>query len=163
MTSLGEIQFYIYGINMIFGKNFKKILIAFLVFLFAFQAVSIIFSLYWRLPWIDNFTHFLGGATAGMGMIWWTFYSAKISPMTKSLPKIYIFVIILGFVALVGVFWEIYELIVDRLITKNNYISILQSSGLIDTMKDLVVDLLGGSAVIWLFFKERKKQQHYEN
>ena len=158
MTSLGEIQFYVYGINMIFGKNFKKILIAFLVFLFAFQAVSIIFSLYWRLPWIDNFTHFLGGATAGMGMIWWTFYSAKISPMTKSLPKIYIFVIILGFVALVGVFWEIYELIVDRLITKNNYISILQSSGLIDTMKDLVVDLLGGSAVIWLFFNEIKKQ-----
>ncbi|MEK7131049.1 MAG: hypothetical protein AAB924_01630 [Patescibacteria group bacterium] len=163
MTSLGEIQFYVYGINMIFGKNFKKILIAFLVFLFAFQAVSIIFSLYWRLPWIDNFTHFLGGATAGMGMIWWTFYSAKISPMTKSLPKIYIFVIILGFVALVGVFWEIYELIVDRLVTKNNYISILQSGGLIDTMKDLFVDLLGGSAVIWLFFKERKKQQHYEN
>ena len=163
MTSLGEIQFYVYGINMIFGKNFKKILIAFLVFLFAFQVVSIIFSLYWRMPWLDNFTHFWGGATAGMVMIWWTFYSAKISPMTKSFPKIYIFVIILGFVALVGVFWEIYELIVDRLITKNNYISILQSSGLIDTMKDLVVDLLGGSAVIWLFFKERKKQQHYEN
>ena len=148
---------------MIFGKNFKKILIAFLVFLFAFQTVSIIFSLYWRMPWIDNFTHFWGGATAGMGMIWWTFYSAKISPMTKSLPKIYTFVIILGFVALVGVFWEVYELIVDRLITKNNYISILQSSGLIDTMKDLFVDLLGGSAVMWLFFKERKKQQHYEN
>lgn len=150
---------------MIFGKNFKKILIAFLVFLFAFQVVSIIFSLYWRMPWIDNFTHFLGGATAGMGMIWWTFYSAKAFPvtMTKNLPKIYTLVVILGFVALVGVFWEFYELITDRLITKNNYISVLQSGGLIDTMKDLFVDLLGGSAVMWRFFKERKKQQHYEN
>ena len=109
------------------------------------------------MPWIDNFTHFWGGATAGMGMIWWTFYSAKVSPMTKSLPKIYtICHLYLVLCNLVGGFWEIYELIVDRLITKNNYISILQSSGLIDTMKDLVVDLLGGSAVIWLFFKEKK-------
>ena len=144
---------------MIFGKNLKKILIASLVFLFAFQTISIIFSLYWRMPWIDNFTHFWGGATAGLGMIWWTFYSAKMSPMTKGVPKIYAFVVTLGFVALVGVFWEFYELIVDRLITKNNYISILQSGGLIDTMKDLFVDLLGGATVILRFFNERKKQQ----
>lgn len=143
---------------MIFGKNFKKILIAFLVFLFVFQTASIIFSLYWRFPWIDNLTHFWGGATAGMGMIWWTFYSAKVSPATKGLPKIYTFVAILGFVAIVGIFWEFYELIVDRLITKNNYIAILQFGGLIDTMKDLFVDLLGGSVAILKFLNERKQQ-----
>lgn len=141
---------------MFFGKNFKKILIAFLVALFIFQTASIVFSLYWRFPWIDNFAHFWGGATAGMGMIWWTFYSAKMSPTTKELPRVYTFVAVLGFVALAGVFWEFYELIADRLITKNNYISILQSGGLVDTMKDLFVDLLGGLAVILKFFNERK-------
>ena len=53
-----------------------------------------------------------------MGMIWWTFYSAKVSASTQNLPKFYAAIMILGFAALVGVFWEFYELIVDRLITK---------------------------------------------
>ena len=56
-----------------------------------------------------------------------------------------------------GVFWEFYELIVDRLITKNNYISLLQQGGLLDTLKDLLVDLFGGAAAVWRFFYERKK------
>ena len=93
-----------------------------------------------------------------MGMIWWTFYSAKVSASTKNLPKFYAVIIILGFTALVGVFWEFYELIVDKFITKNNYISLFQQGGLLDTMKDLFVDLLGGTAAVWRFFYERKKQ-----
>ena len=143
--------------NMIFGKNFNKILVFFLVFLFVFQIISIIFSLYWRMPWIDNIMHFLGGGAAAIGMIWWTFYSAKVSASAKNLPKFYAAIIILGFTALVGVFWEFYELIIDRLITKNNYISLLQQGGLLDTLKDLFVDLLGGAVAVWRFFYERKK------
>jgi len=144
--------------NMIFGKNFNKILAAFLIFLFISQIISIIFSLYWRFPWIDNIMHFWGGAAAAMGMIWWTFYSAKVSASTKNLPKLYITIIILGFVALVGVFWEFYELIVDKFITKNNYISLFQQGSLLDTLKDIFADLLGGAAAVWRFFYERKKQ-----
>jgi len=102
--------------------------------------------------------HFWGGAAAAMGMIWWTFYSAKVSASTKNLPKLYITIIILGFVALVGVFWEFYELIVDKFITKNNYISLFQQGSLLDTLKDIFADLLGGAAAVWRFFYERKKQ-----
>jgi len=102
--------------------------------------------------------HFWGGGAVAMGMIWWTFYSAKVSASTKNLPKFYITIIILGFTALVGIFWEFYELIVDKFITKNNYISLLQQGGLLDTLKDLFVDLLGGAAAVWRFFYERKKQ-----
>ena len=102
--------------------------------------------------------HFWGSGAAAMGMIWWTFYSAKVSAATKNLPKFYAVIIILGFTALVGVFWEFYELIADKFITKNNYISLLQQGGLLDTMKDLFVDLLGGAAAVWRFFYERKKQ-----
>jgi len=143
---------------MIFGKNFNKILAVFLFFLFISQIIGIIFSLYWKFPWLDNIMHFWGGGAAAMGMIWWTFYSAKVSPSTKNLPKFYAVIIILGFTALVGVFWEFYELIVDKFITKNNYISLFQQGGLLDTMKDLFVDLLGGAAAVWRFFYERKKQ-----
>ena len=42
-------------------------------------------------------------------------------------------------------------------ITKNNYISLFQQGGLLDTLKDLFVDLLGGAAALWRFFYERKK------
>ena len=143
--------------NMIFGKNFNKILVSFLLFLFASQIISLIFSLYWKAPWLDNIMHFWGGAVVAMGMIWWTFYSAKISALTKNLPKFYATVAVLGFVALAGVFWEFYEFIVDRLITKNNYISLFQQGGLLDTLKDLFLDLLGGLTAVWRFFYERKK------
>ena len=144
--------------NMIFGKNFNKILAAFLFFLFIAQIIGIVFSLYWKFPWLDNIMHFWGGGAAAMGMIWWTFYSAKVSAATKNLPKFYAVIIILGFTALVGVFWEFYELIVDKFITKNNYISLFQQGGLLDTLKDIFVDLLGGAAAVWRFFYERKKQ-----
>ena len=108
------------------------------------------------MPWIDNIMHFWGGGVAAMGMIWWTFYSAKISVSTKNLPKFYAAIIILGFTALVGVFWEFYELIIDRLITKNNYISLLQQGGLLDTLKDLFVDILGERRRWGDFFMKEK-------
>ena len=94
-----------------------------------------------------------------MGMIWWTFYSAKVSVSTKNLPKFYAAIIILGFTALVGVFWEFYELIIDRLITKNNYISLLQQGGLLDTLKDLFVDILGERWRCGDFFMKEKNKK----
>ena len=65
-------------------------------------------------------------------------------------------IIILGFTALGGVFWEFYELIVDGLITKNNYVSLLQQGGLLETLKDIFIDLLGGAAAVWRFFMKEK-------
>jgi len=141
---------------MIFGKKFSKILIFSLVLLFLAQIASLYFSLYWRAPWLDNIMHFWGGATAAMGMIWWSFYSKKTS--LPELPKLYTVILILGFAALVGVLWEFYELIIDKLITKNNYISLLQQGGLLDTLKDLLVDLLGGLFISLRFLYERKKR-----
>lgn len=87
-------------------------------------------------------------------MIWWSFYSKKVA--LPKLPSLYTVILIIGFAALVGVFWEFYELAMDRLITKNNYISLLQQGGLLDTLKDLLVDLLGGLAVSLRFLSETK-------
>lgn len=95
-----------------------------------------------------------------MGMIWWTFYSGKVSKLANNPSKFYTAIVILGFTALVGVFWEFYELAVNVVITKNNYIfyeSLFQQGGLLDTLKDLFVDLVGGAAAIARFFYERKK------
>ncbi|MCK6462458.1 MAG: hypothetical protein L6Q29_01400 [Candidatus Pacebacteria bacterium] len=140
---------------MIFGKNFSKILVVFLVLFFIGQMVATFYSVYWRWPWFDNLMHFLGGAFIAMAMIWW---SSKRIPL-NFLPPVYTAIVILGFVALVGVVWEFYELAVDRLITKNNYIQLLEQGGLLDTLKDLLVDLLGGLTISLKFLYERKKRQ----
>lgn len=93
-----------------------------------------------------------------MGMIWWAFYYKKAPLFQTKLPSFFTLILILGFVALVGVFWELYELAVDKIITKNNYIRLFQQGGLLDTLKDLLVDLLGGLAVGLRFLYERKKR-----
>ena len=38
---------------------------------------------------------------------------------------------------------------------KNNYISLFQQGGLLDTLKDLFLDLLGGLTAVWRFFMKK--------
>lgn len=88
-------------------------------------------------------------------MIWWVYFSGRIS-----LPPLSLFftlILVLGAVALVGVLWEFFEFFVDKFIIRKNYIDLLQR-GVLDTMKDLLMELLSGLATIFLFLYERKKQ-----
>ena len=61
------------------------------------------------------------------------------------------FIIILSFVALIGIFWEFYEFLSDFFLSSKNYTQIFQQ-GAADTMGDLFFDLLGGT-VLSLAFK----------
>lgn len=88
-------------------------------------------------------------------VVWWVYFSGRIS--LPSLSPFFTLMLILGAAALVGVLWEFFEFLVDKFITKKNYIDLLQP-GVIDTMKDLFMDILGGLAVGLLFLYERKKQ-----
>ena len=140
---------------MIFGIRFIKFLSFFFVVFFVAHGVALYSFLYWKVSWLDIVMHFLGGALVASAMVWWVYFSGRIS-----LPRLSFFftlTLILGGVALIGVLWEFFEFLVDKFITKNNYIDLLQL-GVIDTMKDLFMDILGGLAVGLLFLYERKKQ-----
>lgn len=141
-------------ISMIFGSRFIKLLSFFFVVFFVAHGVALYSFLYWKVSWLDIIMHLLGGALVAATVVWWVYFSGRIS--LPSLSPFFTLMLILGAVALVGVFWEFFEFLVDKFITKKNYIDLLQP-GVIDTMKDLFMDILGGLAVGLLFLYERKK------
>lgn len=143
---------------MIFGEKFPKILLLFLILFSLAQIAATLFFLYWRIFWFDNVMHFFGGALIAMGAIWWAFYLGSASLSQIRPPFLFTLVFILGFVALGGIIWEFYELIIDRLIADKDYIQLFGQGGLLDTLKDLLVNLVGGSAAGLVFLYERNKR-----
>lgn len=145
---------------MIFGSRFIKLLSFFFVVFFVAHGFALSSFLYWKISWLDVIMHLLGGALVAATMVWWVYFSGRIS--LPSLSSFFTLTLILGAVALVGVLWEFFEFLVDKFITKKNYIDLLQP-GVIDIMKDLLMDLLGGLATGFLFLYERKKQIKKQN
>lgn len=131
--------------------RFLKLLIFLFFLFFSFHVFSLYASLYWRLAWLDALMHFLGGVLIGAFFLWWGYFSGKLA-----LPKSLLFSLsfILGGVALIGVLWEFYEFIIDKVVTRDNYISVFQP-GLVDTLQDLFLDLAGG-LLVWLKFFLKK-------
>ena len=62
-------------------------------------------------------------------------------------------IIVLGASLLIGVAWEVFEYSSTRILP--SYFSIFRGGNLFDTLKDLVIDILG-SFLAFLFFKRRR-------
>jgi len=91
--------------------------------------------------------HFLGGfLLAIIFFYFWRFAHISIGNVFGAL------VLTLGFVALIGVFWEFYEFLHDFYLLTGGKISVFQSS-FADTVKDLFFDLVGGTAAFAIFYK----------
>jgi hypothetical protein len=99
-----------------------------LVTLAVINAVIIWFSLFWAYKWIDIPLHFLGGAVVALG------YQSKLLTHRVRYQFSYSFVATLVFVILIGLLWEVYELVVGPRLP--GYLT--------DTLIDLIMDLLGG-------------------
>ena len=112
---------------------------------------------YWTYLWLDIPMHFLGGFWTAMAFIYLiSNYQFPISGEFLKRNLLSYFVIILSFVALIGIFQEFYEFLNDILFSSKGYSQIFQQ-GAADTMGDLFFDLLGGTffAVIFkLFFRK---------
>lgn len=103
-------------------------------------------DLYWRWLWFDSLMHFLGGALVASFFLWLYFFSGFLAPEErelKSFAKISLLAIVL-----VGVSWEIYELLLgESRLHGEEYIS--------DTTLDIVMDLLGALvACLYAYSKE---------
>ncbi len=90
------------------------------------------------LPWFDIPMHLLGGAVTAWAVFAF-FLDATRRPSIPKLPRWCILFMVVGGVALVGIIWEFAEFGVDVLRGSS-----LQG-GLVDTMKDLFDDLVGGA------------------
>ncbi len=126
------------------------------LFLAVAHSLAVFGNWYWRFTWMDMPMHFLGGVFAGMIFVW---FFRKFVGFLDLHSKFLVFtVLLLGFVSLVGVFWEFYEFLYDLFISSRG-LGPLAMQGVQDTMSDLFFDILGGFAVAVLMrFGYNKKE-----
>lgn len=113
-------------------KRVVFVALAVMVLLAVLHFSALTFFLYWRFPWFDLLTHFLGGAVIGCGALWLIhMYEAhKGISLSNNAQLVFVIACALG----IGGAWEIFEL-TFKLFDPDNYA--------FDTSIDLVMDTLG--------------------
>lgn len=119
-----------------------------------FHGIGLLFHLYWVFPWYDIPLHFGGGLAMGaFGIALWhqgiehvtfkTMLERHLSPWLVPL-------FVIGFVALIGVLWEMHEFLLDVAIG-----GVARQADVADTMADLFNDIAGGLLALLLFHDDR--------
>ncbi|MCX6752595.1 MAG: hypothetical protein NTZ87_03840 [Candidatus Nomurabacteria bacterium] len=120
-------------------KKLIKRLICFILFIFIVNFVANKFYWYYTIWYFDMPMHFLGGFWIGLASLYFLF--------TESKALTFQFIIkILLCVLLVGIGWEVFEILV-------NNVTIRDSFNYLDTFSDILFDLSGGVFAILYFFK----------
>lgn len=103
-------------------------------------------DLYWKWQWLDSTLHFLGGATVSIFFLWLYFFSSAFQPQKRGL-KHFLLISVLA-VILIGISWEIYELILGEVqISGERYAQ--------DTTMDIIMDFLGALvACLYAYLQE---------
>lgn len=118
------------------NKNTIRTVLCTGLFLFFAQEAAMYYNLYIKLWWYDIPMHILGGIWVALMFFYWFYERNEILKKENGFLNNIIFA--LGFVALFGTFWELYEYSFDTFFTD------LHLQTLSDTLKDLVDDLMGG-------------------
>ena len=113
-------------------KNIFKQLAFLILFIFAVNFFANKFYWYYSVRYLDMIMHFLGGFWVGLVFLW-LFYLENLSVRL-------VFKIILG-VLLIGILWEVFEILVNNSIAQNPF-------NVLDTLSDLLFDLFGGLCAI---------------
>lgn len=107
-------------------------------FLFLADFLGCVVNLYNTLSWYDLFVHFLSGIfTFVLGII----ILRRINGYDKN-NKVINIIFALGIVAIIAIFWEIFEFGADSILKTD--LQHNQEAGVKDTMGDLIVASLGG-------------------
>lgn len=135
----------------------------YLIFLFFAQFLGSIVNLYASIYWFDSFTHFVSGILTAVFAIAVLFWFNKYDH--KSVAFNILFMI--AFSLMVASLWEFFEFTSDRLFHGDTQ-KVLET-GVVDTMKDMIVACLGALLVSVyygyekytnqkLFFKQYEKE-----
>lgn len=128
----------------------------FLVFVLNSWALSEF--LYWKIWWFDLLMHFLGGLFVGSSALWIFFDFRKKEVSTDK--KFEALIIAILAVLIIGIGWEIYEFLADKIIGINfglKNFNVMQP-GIIDTFEDLLMDIVGALVSFLMFEKIWKRK-----
>lgn len=113
----------------------------YLIFLFFAQFLGSIVNLYASVYWFDSFAHFVSGILSAIFAVAVLFWFQKYDH--KSIAFNIFFMI--AFALMVASFWEFFEFTMDR-ISGGDTQKVLET-GVVDTMKDMIVACLGAILV----------------
>ncbi len=121
-----------------------------------FHFLGLILNLYEIVQWYDIPMHFGGGLAMGaLGLAIWSEGIEEVKFkgwFQKHLKWWLVPIIVIGFVSLIGILWELHEYVLDQLLpARDIYFS--RQPGIADTMMDFVMDLLGGIVALAMFWK----------
>lgn len=128
-------------------------LIGFLILIFIVHGWALSSSAYFYIWWLDSALHFSGGFWLAALAIFILISREKIY---SSEHPLFLFLVVISFVALMGVLWEFSEYGLDLLFERAGEAAALQQ-GFKDTMSDLFFDLAGGF-LTQLIFRKRLEQ-----
>lgn len=129
----------------------KKLTFLSLLLVWAIFALNFLASrFYWytSIWWFDMPMHFLGGVfLAFIGML--IFRAFGFSGLYKNI------FFVLGFIVIIGLFWEFFEVGVDKFILYKSYNNI----NMLDTLSDLVFDIAGGlTGILYVIFRGENRR-----
>lgn len=133
---------------MILKKPLFLFLFSVIVVIGILQQIAVQYYLYWTLDWFDILMHFLGGFWFGYSALWILFFSGYIGVPKRKDLKFFLLTAFLSAFS-VGVAWEIFEYASDITFWDDGYV--------FDTVKDLVMDSLGGIVSAIFLYKAYKK------
>ncbi|WP_163849762.1 hypothetical protein [Pseudooceanicola aestuarii] len=111
-----------------------------------------VFDFYERFWWWDIAMH--GGSAVGFGLIGFVLVFMMFQGDRYAAPPWAISLFAFCFAVAIGAAWEVFEFSMDQLLGTN-----MQKSGLLDTMGDLIVDMIGASLGALTGFAYLKGQQ----
>ena len=131
-----------------------------LLFLLAIAAAhfgGVIYGWYFTVWWFDIPMHLAGGAWVGVLFL---YLFGERFPAAFDIKKnaVATALFLLGFTALVGIGWEVYEYIFDAFVLRAYPLLGRAQASVADTVADLVNDLIGGGTTltVWLYGRPRR-------
>lgn len=140
------------------SKHFLVILLFFIAAIYIVGNLNFLNLKFW---WFDIPLHFLGGAW--LGILFLVYFSAEGRSSSGGKKyfsnfeseKIFIqIIIIVGFVLIIGVGWEIFEFLLEQVFILKNPDLVKMTVG--DTLKDLVMDSFGGILIAVIYGSKPK-------
>ncbi|MDY0394518.1 hypothetical protein RWE15_08765 [Virgibacillus halophilus] len=132
-----------------------SIVVSYIIFLFGSQYLGSIRGWY-GFGWWDTFIHFISGGMLAFMAI--ALYERLVHRNAgDDISPGFVFLFILGFSALGGVLWEVYEFSCDQI-----FHTTMQGGGNFDTMSDLIAGMVGSCIIAvcsWIRTILKQKQK----
>lgn len=135
----------------------SSMLLMFLVLIAITHFLGLLFRLYWEFWWYDIPLHLAGGAWLGLLFIY--LFGERLAFLDMHQNLFSAFWLLIGFTALVGIGWEVYEYILDHTVLAGTSFRAYGTFGA--ALKDFVNDILGAATLygVWVAFLPRTGKQ----